>query len=293
MFPRWKAALAAVIAAILAWSGALALVGWYQPAQQADLAVQDQKAVQPVDLPILMYHHIHKSSSQWGDHVVSPQTLEGDFQYLTAQGYTAVTVADLTAYTQNGTPLPEKPIMITFDDGQLSVLEYALPLLERYDLKAVVAVVGTFADEYTQSGDRNINYACMSWKDIRKLTESGRVEIANHTYDMHNLKKRRGCQKKEGETLSQYRSALAADFEKNRAKIQAATGVKPTAFAFPFGALSKESRKVLKEEGYQVVFTCTEEVNHLTGDPDELRDLGRFNRANGLDRETLFQKLEN
>ena len=37
MFPRWKAALAAVIAAILAWSGALALVGWYQPAQQADL----------------------------------------------------------------------------------------------------------------------------------------------------------------------------------------------------------------------------------------------------------------
>lgn len=253
--------------------------------------MQDQKAVQPVDLPILMYHHIHKSSSQWGDHVVSPQTLEGDFQYLTAQGYTAVTVADLAAYTQNGTPLPEKPIMITFDDGQLSVLEYALPLLERYDLKAVVAVVGTFADEYTQSGDRNINYACMSWKDIRKLTESGRVEIANHTYDMHNLKKRRGCQKKEGETLSQYRVALAADFEKNRAKIQEATGVKTTAFAFPFGALGKEARKVLKEEGYQVVFTCTEEVNHLTGDPDELRNLGRFNRANGLDREALFQKF--
>lgn len=263
------------------------LVGWYQPAQQADLPVQS------VELPILMYHHIHKSSSQWGDHVVSPQTLEGDFQYLTAQGYTAVTVADLTAYTQNGTPLPKKPIMITFDDGQLSVLKYALPLLERYDLKAVVAVVGTFADEYTQSGDRNINYACMSWKDIRKLTESGRVEIANHTYDMHNLKKRRGCQKKDGESLSQYRAALAADFEKNRAKIQEATGVKTTAFAFPFGALGKEARKVLKEEGYQVVFTCTEEVNHLTGDPDELRNLGRFNRANGLNRETLFQKLEN
>ena len=284
MFPRWKAALAAVIAAILAWSGALALVGWYQPAQQADLAVQDQKAVQPVELPILMYHHIHKSASQWGDHVVSPQTLEGDFQYLTAQGYTAVTTANLIAYTQNGTPLPEKPIMITFDP---------FPLLERDDLPAEVAVVGTFADEYTQSGDRNINYACMSWKDIRKLTESGRVEIANHTYDMHNLKKRRGCQKKDGESLSQYRSALAADFEKNRAKIQAATGVKPTAFAFPFGALSKEARKVLKAEGYQVMLTCTEQVNHLTGDPNELCDLGRFNRANSLDRETLFQKLDN
>ena len=115
MFPRWKAAVAAVLAAVLAWCGALALVGWYQPAQQADLPMSGQKRLHSVELPILMYHHIHKSASQWGDHVVSPQTLEGDFQYLTAQGYTAVTVADLTAYTQNGTPLPEKPIMITFD----------------------------------------------------------------------------------------------------------------------------------------------------------------------------------
>ena len=48
MFPRWKAAVAAVLAAILAWSGALMLVGWYQPAQQADLPVQS------VELPILM-----------------------------------------------------------------------------------------------------------------------------------------------------------------------------------------------------------------------------------------------
>ena len=85
MFPRWKAAVAAVLAAVLAWCGALALVGWYQPAQQADLPMSGQKRLHSVELPILMYHHIHKSASQWGDHVVSPQTLEGDFQYLTAQ----------------------------------------------------------------------------------------------------------------------------------------------------------------------------------------------------------------
>ena len=41
------------------------------------------------------------------------------------------------------------------------------------------------------------------------------------------------------------------------------------------------------------MLTCTEQVNHQTGDPNELCDLGRFNRANSLDRETLFQKLEN
>ena len=41
------------------------------------------------------------------------------------------------------------------------------------------------------------------------------------------------------------------------------------------------------------MLSCTEQVNQLTGDPNELFDLGRFNRANSLDRETLFQKLEN
>ena len=54
MFPRWKAAVAAVLAAVLAWCGALALVGWYQPAQQADLPMSGQKRLHSVELPILM-----------------------------------------------------------------------------------------------------------------------------------------------------------------------------------------------------------------------------------------------
>lgn len=291
MLARWNVVLVAVVSAVLAWSGALLWAGWGQPAEPVDLPVQEQTAAQPVELPILMYHHIHKSPSQWGDHVVSPETLEGDFRYLVEHGYTTITTADLIAYTQKGTPLPDHPIMITFDDGQLSVLEYALPLLERYDLNAVVAIVGYFADEYTQSGDRNINYACMSWTDIQTLTQSGRVEIANHTDHMHDLTKRNGCQKKDGESLEAYRAALVADFETNREKIQAATGICTTSFAFPFGALSKEARAVLQEEGYHVAFTCTEEVNHLTGDPMQLFQLGRFNRANSLNREALFQKF--
>lgn len=291
MFPRWKAAAAAVAAAILAWSGALLLGSWYAPAEPVDLPVTHQRAAQPVDLPILMYHHIHQSSDQWGEHVISPATLEGDFQYLVEHGYTAVTTADLIAYARRGTPLPEKPIMITFDDGQLSVLQYALPLLEEYDLKAVVAVVGAFADEYTQSGDRNIGYACMNWKDIGTLARSGRVEIANHTYGMHDLGCRQGCQKKRGESVAAYQAALTADLEKNEKKIQAATGKRPISFAYPFGALCKEARQVLAQRGYQVAFTCTEQVNHLTGDPAQLCNLGRFNRANDRNREELFRQF--
>lgn len=289
MIARWKAAVAAVVAAVLAWSGALLLGSWYAPAQSADLPIAGQQETEPVDLPILMYHHIHKDPDQWGAHVISPATLEGDFQYLKEHGYTTVTTAELIAYVREGKPLPEKPVMITFDDGQLSVLEYALPLLEQYDFQAVVAVVGAFADEYTRCNDRNVSYACMNWTDIGTLVQSRRVEIANHTYHMHELTPRNGCQIRSGESTEAYQAALTADLAKNEEKIRAATGKPPTSFAFPYGALCKEARQVLTQRGYQVAFTCTEEVNHLTGDPAQLCNLGRFNRANDRSREELFR----
>lgn len=290
MIARWKAALAAVLAAIFCWRAALMLSSWYLPAQKADLPLAGQTAA--VNLPILMYHHIHKSPEQWGEHVVLPETLEGDFRYLKEQGFTAVTIANLIAYEQEGRALPEKSIMITFDDGQLSVMEYALPLLEKYDLKAVVAVVGAFAEEYTQSGDRNVNYACMNWADIGALARSGRVEIASHTYGMHSLESREGCRINRGECAESYQAAFRGDLEKNEELIQGAIGRRPTAFAYPYGALYQEAKEILYQQGYQVLFTCTQEVNHLTGGhPEELYELGRFNRSNDLDREALFRQF--
>ena len=68
--------------------------------------------------------------------------LEGDLRYIAEHGYTAVSVGEILDYCAGRGELPEKPILITFDDGQLSVLTYALPLLERYDMCAVAAVVG-------------------------------------------------------------------------------------------------------------------------------------------------------
>ena len=60
-------------------------------------------------------------------------------------------VEDLIRYVDQGTPLPEKPVMLTFDDGHYNYISYLLPLLEEYDMKAVVSVVGEFADTYTET----------------------------------------------------------------------------------------------------------------------------------------------
>ena len=98
------------------------------------------------ELPVVMYHHISADPARAGDYIVTPDILEGDLRYIAEHGCTAVSVGEILDYCAGRSELPEKPILITFDDGQLSVLTYALPLLEKYDMCAVAAVVGAYCD---------------------------------------------------------------------------------------------------------------------------------------------------
>ena len=93
-----------------------------------------------------MYHSILKDASRTGKYVITPSRVEEDLIYLQENGYETVVVADLIAYVTDGTPLPEKPVMITLDDGYLNNLTYMLPLLEQYDMRAVISVIGLYSE---------------------------------------------------------------------------------------------------------------------------------------------------
>ena len=263
----------------------LALAALTAPAR----ALEDAR----VRLPIVMYHHVSADKSRAGDYVVTPETLEADLKYLSEHGYTAISARELTAWSRGEGELPDRPVMITFDDAQLSFLVYALPLLEKYGMCAVLAVVGGYADEYTSSGDTNVNYAYMSWDAVAEAAASGRVEIASHTQSMHDASgARRGCMINKGEDKAAYAAALNADFAQVEASIERAAGEAPTAFAFPFGFACGEAMEVLYRRGYTVAFTCEDRVNALSGERAELMRLGRFNRASGLSSEEFFSRWE-
>ena len=68
-----------------------------------------------VAVPIVMYHSLLKSKS--GNYIVHPETLENDLKYIQSKGYATITMTDLIDYVYNDGELPEKPIIITFDDG--------------------------------------------------------------------------------------------------------------------------------------------------------------------------------
>lgn len=137
------------------------------------------------ELLILMYHSVLKDPAKTGMYVITPSRLEGDMKYLKERGYETVVTEDLIDHVYYGKQLPEKPVILTFDDGHYNNLAYALPLLEQYDMQAVISVVGKYTERYSENEDKNPAYAYLSWEDIITLVHSGRVEIQNHSYDMH------------------------------------------------------------------------------------------------------------
>ncbi len=260
-------------------------------AVSVDSAQSDSSASTP--LPVIMYHQIAADSNGADKYIVTCEQLESDFKYISENGYTAITAEELYTCVTEGTPLPQKPIMITFDDGCESFLNYAVPLLEKYNLKAVMSVVGNFADRFTTVEDHNLRYSCLNWDEIKQLSESGIVEIANHTYDMHsNSGGRKGASKKSGESDESYKAALTADVGKMQELTFKYTGKYPVTFTFPYGAMSKNSRSIIYEMGFGVILTCEERVNKITSDPQCLLGIGRYNRSGKYSTEKFFNKIE-
>lgn len=266
--------------------------------QNRQLAVNASvgKLSQTVDLPVLMYHHILKDRNRWNNYVISPDMFEQDLKYIKSNGYTTISIAELMDFLKNQTPLPEKPILITFDDGYESMYEYAFPLLQKYQMKAVISIIGKYTDLYSSEVTKSVSYSHVNWEQLRQMQESGLVEIGNHTYDMHhNDGGRKGIRKLESETIAQYRQKLSEDLGALNQEIAKELGKSTSIFAYPFGSFSQDSESILKELGFQVVLTCEEKVNHLTsGDytSSDLLKLKRFNRPSSISTEKFFEKFK-
>ncbi|MBU5451313.1 polysaccharide deacetylase family protein [Acetivibrio sp. MSJd-27] len=253
--------------------------------QPADAAVADS-----IPLPVVMYHHVLESG-KFGDYVISTQELENDLKYIKEKGYEAILMQDLIDYVNGKKELPAKPILVTFDDGYESNYKYAFPLLKKYNMKAVISVIGYWSELYSTETHKHINYSHLTWEEIKELHDSGIVEIQNHTYNLHSLENRKGTKMQKGETFEHYSDLLKQDLGKNQELLCKATGVYPNTFTYPFGYVSKESFTIIKEMGFQASLSCEEGMNHITRDPECLYMLKRYNRRHGVGTQAFFDKL--
>ena len=245
-----------------------------------------------IKVPIIMYHSILKDPARSNKYTITPAVLEEDLKYIKANGYETITISDLISYVYDDKPLPPKPIILTFDDGHYNNYGYLYPLLEKYDMKAVISIVGSYTDKFSETDEANLNYSYLRWKDINELISSGRIEFQNHTYNLHdNTHGRIGAKKKKGESDDEYKKILEEDINKLQNEFKENTGYVPTCFTYPFGGISNSSLDIIKELGFKASLSCEEGINKITKNPNSLYLLKRYNRHSYVSTYNIFKKF--
>lgn len=230
-------------------------------------------------------------SDLYGDYVTSPQVLEDDMKYLKKNGYTTVFVEELINFVHCGSELPPKPVILTFDDGFYNNLTYVLPLLEKYDMKATVSIVGSYSEKAESESLRSSRYSYLNSEDISALFNSGKVEIANHSYDLHNLGRRKGASILPGESYEEYRSLLISDLQKTQDYLSDSCRIVPQVFTYPYGAVSEPSLRIVKSAGFVASLGVEEKPNYISAEPECLYCLYRYNRPHGISTEDFMKKI--
>ncbi len=245
----------------------------------------------PVFLPIIMYHSIVGDDRAESDYKIKVSTVENDLLYLKEHGYNSIFAEDVINYTRKNKPLPDNPVLITADDGFYNNYYYLLPLLEKYDMKATVSVVGYFSEVLAKNDPHIPQYSYLTWDDIKECIASGRIEIGNHTYNMHSISDRKGCSKLPYESEEEYEKIFIEDIGLLQTLLKMNTGTVPIVFAYPYGMISDESVPLLKKLGFSAAFNCTEKPNYITHDEKCLFSLNRYNRPAGISTEEFMNKL--
>lgn len=245
-----------------------------------------------VKLPVVMYHHISVQPEQLNDYVLSLEEFVSDMDYLRENGWNSVSIEQLAAWSRGETEMPEKPFMITFDDGFESTLSYAEPVLREHGFTAALAIIGSVCERFSELDEHYPEWSNISWEEAAALSQRGTVEIQCHTWSMHALSPRRGCARKWGESDAEYDAALRADLSRFLDECKA-HGVNITpSIAYPYGEFSENTREIVQSLGFLAAFTCDEKVAELERKPEALYSIARFNRPHGISSENFFKKWE-
>ena len=248
-------------------------------------------------LPVLMYHHFDETSKDGT--VVTPGRFREQMTALREAGYQAVTVPQVIGYVREGTPLPEKPVLITMDDGYGSNLTVAAPILEETGMRATIFTIGINEGEeyYAHSGEPMWQHR-FAFEEAAPWVEKGIIDVQSHTFDMHQLESygysgRDGVRRMRGESPEDYRQALLDDAAAFRERRGDRVATELLALAYPFGYYDLEADRIRGEAGYQLSVTIAERINRLrAGDEECLRMLGRFNVTDHISGEALVDRLD-
>ena len=234
-----------------------------------------------VSFPILLYHHIDTTGE--GESTIAEDVFLSHLDALQSAGYQTITLSQMIAYVEHWEPLPQKPVLITFDDGYLSCYDLAWPALRERGMVGTVFVIGSSMGKDTYKGTGIPMVPHFTMEQAREMTASGVMSVQSHTYDLHQYRPlepdggREGVLPKEGERDRAYRQVLDRDFRLAVDTLWLGTEERPQALAYPYGLYTQASETVSQEAGFSITLTTRAEAAQLRQhDSHSLRLLGRY-----------------
>ena len=219
--------------------------------QETETEVIDTKNIKVADaktilarkqVPILCYHQVRNWKEGDGpmtkDYTVETQNFKNQMKMLSDSGYNTILPDQLYAYLNEGKALPNKPIMLTFDDTVLDQFTTVNPTLKKYGFKAAYFIMTVSIGKK----GKFVNY--MNAEQIKQLSDEGNT-IGSHTYDHKNFKKYEGKDWEE-------------QLDKPTKKLEEITGKKIEYFAYPFGLWNAQGFPELKKRGFKMAFALAD-----------------------------------
>ena len=194
-------------------------------------------------VPILCYHNLGAESK--GRLLLAASKFEEQMRYLKANGYRVVSLSEFVEFTRLGRQLPQKAVVLTFDDGYKSFRQYAYPVLKGLGFTATLFVY----TDYVGAG-RN----ALSWQDLRELSAEG-FDVEAHSKTHGDLRRAAG------EPDTQYSRRMQAELSQPQDLFRRNLGRPSPIIAYPYGSWDESLLSRLAEYGYVAGFSVRRQGN--------------------------------
>jgi biofilm PGA synthesis lipoprotein PgaB len=210
-------------------------------------------------IPIIMYHDI--TAVKDVDWDVTPEDLEKHFQTLQEGGYTPITMDRMVNHLRTGAQLPEKPVLLTFDDNYLGQYKYAFPLLKKYNYPAVWSVHTRFVG----TGGKKPK---ATWDQLREMQKSGLITVASHTVNHLNMK-----------NLSD--PEIEREVLESKKVLEKELGIPIDYFTYPEGEFTERAKEKVKDVGYKAALSMSLDPRQerSANESEDLLSIMRFGQS--------------
>lgn len=249
-----------------------------------------------VKVPVIMYHAVGYSNDPY---TITPESFESHLVAILENGFTPISFQELTEYVDYDRNLPDKPMVITFDDGYTDNYSEAFPLLKKHNCKATIFAIGSSVGKSTYKETENPINPHFDYNMAREMNLSKLISIQSHTHDMHQAKHyeqsenvRENVMPFEGEDFTDYIRAVREDLITSKTFLEGQIGAPVTALAYPNGRYNAYTEAIARSLGFRVTVSTTIGTNYIRKyDQNSLYRLNRFNMNESVSADTLIQWL--